>query len=573
MYRARHIVGSLALALACISVGEPSLAQTVSHNESVVGLAVQAEGRPIAQVDVVLSRSSGNTSRDEAIVARLKTLLAPMQGQAFSRALVESSLGGARSRIGAGQIGYRVLDAPTVGSVVLRIEVDTSLDAAGAEANRLMFPNLYRDDRSYLTAILGGGFGVYSDGNAWFGRPDLFTEGNPLAGNLPGRRASWGESYIEAGLGGATQLSDNAWYAFSALTGVTSWSLGQDIFRDDTRTFSSVEKAYAGLLYVDPGTGNKFSISAGRQNVTLNDGFLIHFVRGSANIGERGGTYLGPRNANEFSVDTDLTLGAWSFKGFYIDPDELPLVDGKSTFAGLNIRYAFSPDFSADASYITIPESDSFYSIPGDGRLPREGLRTLAVHVNWKRPLGMDGVWLESEFAQQSHEQFSMSARAGYALVGYHFTELPWSPSVSYRYAHASGDDPNTSRYERYDPMLSTGLGNWLQGTNFGKITSNSNLAVHRVQLNVAPRQELNLTLDWHGLRASELNNLGGNPALSQMTSSDIGNEITATARWAISRSWYFQGVASYAEPGKALRNIGADDAWTTLQANLYWTF
>lgn len=153
MYRARHIVGSLALALACISVGEPSLAQTVSHNESVVGLAVQAEGRPIAQVDVVLSRSSGNTSRDEAIVARLKNLLAPMQGQAFSRALVESSLGGARSRIGAGQIGYRVLDAPTVGSVVLRIEVDTSLDAAGAEANRLMFPNLYRDDRSYLTAM------------------------------------------------------------------------------------------------------------------------------------------------------------------------------------------------------------------------------------------------------------------------------------------------------------------------------------------------------------------------------------------------------------------------------------
>lgn len=317
---ARHIGGGLTMALACFGFGVPSLAQTGVYKASGVILASQTEGRPIAQVDVVLSRSSGNTSRDNAIVARLKRLLAPMQGQAFSRALVESSLGGPRSRIGAGRIDYRVLDAPTVGSVVLRVEVDTTAETAGEDAERLSFPNLHRDDRSYLIAILGGGFGAYSEGNAWFGRPDLFTQGNPLAGSLPGGRTTWSEGYIEAGLGGATQLGDSAWYAFGALTGLTSWSLGQDVFRDDTRTFSSVEKAYGGLLYVDPGTGNKFSISAGRQNVTLNDGFLIHFVRGSANIGERGGTYLGPRNANEFSIDTDLTLGPLSFRGFYIVP-------------------------------------------------------------------------------------------------------------------------------------------------------------------------------------------------------------------------------------------------------------
>lgn len=185
----------------------------------------------------------------------------------------------------------------------------------------------------------------------------------------------------------------------------------------------------------------------------------------------------------------------------------------------------------------------------------------------------MEGLWLEGEIAQQSHENFDISARAGYALVGYHFTDLPWSPSISYRYAYASGDDPGTPEYERYDPMLSTGLGNWLQGISFGKITSNSNLAVHRIQVNVTPQPELNLTLDWHGLSAPELNNLGGNPALSQLTSGDIGNEVSITARWAISRTWYFQGVASYAKPGKALPSIGADDPWTTLQASLYWTF
>ncbi len=209
------------------------------------------------------------------------------------------------------------------------------------------------------------------------------------------------------------------------MSALTSWSRGQDVFRDDARTFSATEKAYAGLLYVDPGTGNSLSFSAGRQNVTLNNGFLIHFVPSSANIGERAGTYLGPRNANHFSLESNLNLGSWSLKGFYIDPDELPLVDGKSTYAGANLRYAVTPDLSLYASYIAIPDSASFYAVPGGARVARKGLRTIAGHINWKWPFGLDGLWLESEIAHQSHKDFSMSARAGYGLIGYHFNDLP----------------------------------------------------------------------------------------------------------------------------------------------------
>ncbi len=49
----------------------------------------------------------------------------------------------------------------------------------------------------------------------------------------------------------------------------------------DSRTNTALEKAYGGLLYVDPETGNSLDVSLGRQTVTLNDGFLIHFVRGA----------------------------------------------------------------------------------------------------------------------------------------------------------------------------------------------------------------------------------------------------------------------------------------------------
>ncbi len=196
----------IAAALVCLGLAPPTQAQT---GPSAVGLAIQTEGRPIQRVDdVALVRTGGSDARGDAIVARLKTLLAPMEGQVFNRSLVETTLAGPRSRIGTGRIDTRILNAATVGSVVLRIEVDTVAAQTLEETERLTFPTLYRDERSYLTAILGGGFGVYSDGNSWFGRPDIFTQRNPLAGRRPGSRTTWTEGYIEAGLGGATQIGD-----------------------------------------------------------------------------------------------------------------------------------------------------------------------------------------------------------------------------------------------------------------------------------------------------------------------------------------------------------------------------
>jgi hypothetical protein len=549
---------------------------------AVVPLAGQAEGALIDQVDVVLVRGSGNAARDGAVVARLRDRLGGLEGRAYSQALVEGALAEPRQRLGSGHIAYRLANAPARSGLILRVEVDTVgpgpdtparlaglLAGGGVES----LPTLYRDGRSYLTQILVGGFGAYSDGHAWFGRPDLFAARSPLSRRLPGPRASWTEGYVEAGIGGATQIGDSPYYLYGAMTALTSWSLGQDIYRDDARSLTSIEKAYLGLLYVDPVSGNSFNVSAGRQNVTLNDGWLVHFVRGSANIGARAGTYLGPRNANDFSVVADATVGRWSFKAFYIDPSELPLVDTRSTFAGANLRYAVTPSVSVDASVITVPSSTSTFLKPDGSRLSRAGLRTVAAGLRWKRPFGIDGLWVATEAAHQSHERFAMSAWAAYGLVGYQFNAVPWTPSLSYRYSHASGDNPTTGRYERFDPLLSTGLGNWLQGVTFGKLTSNSNLAVHRIQVNLVPNPRLNLTFDWHVLRAVDLNNRGSNPAIAQLASSDLGQELSLTARWALSRQFYFQGIASIALPGKALRAIGADKPWSTLQASLYWSF
>ncbi len=228
------------------------------------------------------------------------------------------------------------------------------------------------------------------------------------------------------------------------LTGLTSWSLGQDVYRDDARSLTTVEKGYGGVLYVDPGSGNSVNVSIGRQTVTLNDGFLVHFVRGSANIGARGATYLGPRTANDFSVVVDGRVGPFSFKAFHIDPNELRLVDGRTTFTGLNLRYRITPTLSIDGTVITVPKTASTFVLPGGVRVTRESLRTTAGHIRWMNAGGVEGLWLASEIAHQTSDRLPMQAWAGYGLIGYQAARLPWSPSLSYRFSYATGDDPNT---------------------------------------------------------------------------------------------------------------------------------
>jgi hypothetical protein len=573
---ARHAIFIATVALGAIGTAGAALAQ----QGVAVPLEAQAQGVPIDRVEVVLVRGTDNPARDNAALVRLKQQTEGLVGRGYSPALIARQLAGPRARLGYGTITTRLISGRTPGTIALRVELDTATPASGPalSTNGVLagrpqsFPLLYQSDRAFFTAIIGGGFGAYSDVNPWFGDPSKFLTGSPVAGKFPGRNPSWIESYAEYGLAGAAQIGDTPFYAYGAVSAITSGSYGQDPWQDATRVWTGFERGYGGLLYIDPTTGNSFNVSAGRQNVTLNDGWLVHFVRGNANIGKRAASYLGPRNANDFSVVADAKLGPWTAKAFWIDPDELPSIDSRASFLGANLRYTFRPGLTVDATYITVARSTGSLIAPGGVRLPREGLRTYAGHFRWEQPFGADGFWLASEFAYQDHERFRMSAHAAYGLIGYQAAHLPWSPSLSYRYSYASGDNPNSASYNRFDPLLSTGLGNWLQGISLGKLTSNSNLAVHRLQFNLVPMPTLNVTFDWHILRAPERNNLGANPALATLTSSDIGQEFTLAGRWAINRNLFLQTIGSIAVPGKALRNVGANKNWTTLQASLYWS-
>lgn len=566
-----------AIALCALTGAAGALAQDAigqgQYGPSVVPLQRTATGQRIATVEVEIAASSGSDATDAAALAKARAAVAALVGRSYQPVLADTIL---RPLVADGTIRSIAQTPdfdPVQGGLTLRLALSLAPEAApAAPAAKVAFPLIHQDDRSKLTFIIGGGSGVYSDSGTWFGDPLLFNASNPLAGNLPGRSTTWPEAYLELGIGGATQIGDLPLYAYGAVSGIFSLSRGQDIFTDTDRDFFQVEKGYAGLLYADKETGNSAQLSFGRQSWTLNNGFLISMISGSSNAGERGATYLGPRNATDFSALATGQFGKASFALFYIDPNELEDLESNTTFGGMNLGYKLTDAFSLDASYISIPTSDSTYRAPGGVSLPRQGTSTYGLHGLY-RPAGEDHLWVEAEAYHQTNSNFDMSANAWYGTLGYIRKSAPWSPSISIRYASFSGDDPETPTFERFDSLMSTGFGNWLQGMSFGKVYRNANLNTLRVQVNLVPRENMNLTLDWHKLRADELNNLGANPALSSLSSRDIGDEFGATLRWAINRNYYLQLVASHALPGRALKSIGADKPWTSVQASLYVNF
>lgn len=559
-----------ALAAAWLLPGAPALAQEGSAHPNYLPLSRPGTSVPIEAVAVALSAPSGDPARDAAAVAAVEGLVSGLVGREFESIEMANLVRRMEADPAVARVAYRLFPDGANGARIA-FEVTPAAPAEAEPAQSAGFPTLVKNDRSLVTAIVAGGLGVYSDGNPWFGQPELFNASNPLAGHLPGARATWTEGALELGAGFATRLGDSDLYGFGAASGMLTWSLGQDIFTDQPRAYLAVEKAYAGLLYANPATQNRAKLSLGRQTYTLNDGFLVNMVKGSSNAGPRGATYLGPRLTNDFSVLGEAKIGAWSFSGFFINPNELEQLESNSHFLGGNIAYTFRKGLSVDATVMTVPTSNTVSATPQGRNVPLQGTTTVAGHLA-ASDLLVAGVFTEGELAYQFNDGADVSAWAGYGTIGYIARDMGWTPSLSYRYAAFSGDDPATVAFERFTAPLSTGLGIWLQGISFGKLFANTNLITHRVQFNVAPLTSLNVTFDYHRLIAGQLNNPGGNPALAQLAAHGIGDELTLSGRWALSANLYLQAIASAAIPGAALQAIGADRTWSTLQLSLYWS-
>lgn len=559
----------VALALA----GSPAADRSPVSDEPAPGVAraalppSQVDGAPVARVFYDLLGTSGSEAGDRGIRDRLEALVDVAPGGRFRAAdagLLASRL---QSVEGVAQAQVLPFAASEPGAVVVVIQVHL-LGAGETRAEPgSAFPVLSKGPRHLLRMQLSGGMGVFNDYNPWFASAPTFTSQSPIALAPPGPGSTtWVEASVEQGLAGAVQLGDAPATAFAEVTGTASASAGSDLFRDDARARNRIEKAYAGLAWVDRSGDWSVKLSGGRQNWQLYGGFLFSRFAAGANAGPHPGLYLSPRTAYQRANLFDARHGNWRLEAFEIDPAELDAFDSQSRYTGYNLRYQDTGRWEAGFTRYQVPESRSRIALATGGSVPRRGIRTASGRLGASGVLGVPGLELLGEYARQDHESVEWDAQAWYAQVRYQFNDLAWKPNLTYRRARFSGDDASTPGQEAFDAPLSSGLDEWVQGVSFKKVVTNSNLDTHRIRLNFGPDARLNYTIDYFRLEAHRT--LPGQP-------DHYGDELNFAVRWSLTPRLFLLGVAGVAWPGDAIRERTGGQArpWNTVQASLFWGF
>ena len=532
-----------------------------------------------------------NPSTDAGLNARVedqvRTALGFFPGERFSDRLIDAQTSRARRTRDVAAIDHEV-------SFGLRGGLDVTVlvtlgDASAAEAGRGMafggkFPTIYDKDGTFVRFKLDL-FGLYySNNNAWYGNPGLMLAGNPLVNGQPAGTGyeDWVEGYAHYGIYGITPVNANT-YVYGGLSAITSASLGQELFTDRTRSFSGFEDAYVGIIGGQTDArGNRFSynITAGRQRFTLANGFLI--ANTAANGDERAALQANARWSADMLALAQVRYNDTKFELFYLDPDELPLLDSKTRYAGANLEMQPVQGLQLGFSYVTSPKSNQQYFVfdPVLGApviRTREGLQVFDARFTYSpNPAGTQGPFFGAEYAVQRNRNFDMDARAGWIEAGYSWPQARWSPTVSYRVAMFTGDDPTTATYERWDPMLSGGTGEqWVQGANHFKVVQDSNVIAHRIQARFRPSPKVEIVPQLWLFRAESLTNIGGNPALTFLTDDDYGMEANVTAKWFVNRNVYVHGHIAYTVPGDAAKAAlgGAAENWLSAMLFVRYAF
>ena len=441
--------------------------------------------------------------------------------------------------------------------------------------NAADLPVLYDKDGTFVRAKLEALSLYYGNNNAWYGHPDEMLAGNPLVQGKPAGKgySNWGEAFLHYGLYGITPLTDQ-FYVYGGLSSISSGSSGQELFTNQTRGYTFFEDAYAGFITGktdEKGNRLAFNFSAGRQKFTLANAFLI--ANTAANGWDRAALQANARWAADMLVLGQFFYNSNKLEFFYVDPDELPVIDTHTGLAGVNLETRPFSGMMAAASYVTALTSDYAYYDPNGAVIgTREGLNVFDARMTYTpRPANQPGPFIGVEAAIQTHREFDMFATAGYGELGYSFVDIPWSPSVSYRLGYFSGDDPDTKTYERWDPLLSGGNGEqWVQGGSEFKVVQDSNVIAQRLQAKFRPLPKVEVVPQLWAFTADSLNNIGGNPALSFLTDREYGYEANVTIKWFPSQNWYVHGLLAYTVPGEAAQKALHNDAKDWFAAMLF---
>ncbi|MBP0048281.1 hypothetical protein H9C73_06000 [Marinobacterium sp. AK62] len=406
--------------------------------------------------------------------------------------------------------------------------------------------NLHSDNGTELNLDIEAVFGVFTS-----------EENYNLGAKSEAGGSDWQEGYIKYGISGSHAYGESGAAVYGGLNLVSSATWGDGDaggFTSGEESETDLEDAYLGWRsgkMISALGENGLDISFGRQNFSIGDGFLIN---GDAlNFGDaidqlagtdmdRGGAYwLAARKA----FDRTAVVRVGGSEGvradlFWLESNNK--AQAETELAGINAEYVI-PEGTFGLAYIEGLGVNEDY-----GYTNRDGQQTLSLR--YQGNAGVENLFLSGEIVTQDQgDNTAEDADAWYVEAGWTFADMPWSPSVNYRYA---------SFDEGFDPLFfgfNRGYGTWFQGEVAANYAGpfNSDADVHHIGVKAAPTEMLSVG----ALFFDFSDTAGGSGALD-------GQEIDLYAEWVVTPNLIISPLIGFYTPDNSDATggsqIGSDD-------------
>jgi len=183
------------------------------------------------------------------------------------------------------------------------------------------------------------------------------------------------------------------------------------------------------------------------------------------------------------------------------------------------------------------------------------------------------------DLAYEWNDRIDLEAWAGRLQAGYKFAGYAWAPQLTYAYQTFSGDDPDTPRLERFDPLFYEGSPSaWSTGSKSSMVFINSTVRAHGLALRLKPSARDSVTLRYAHIRVNELLSPiqfgqatrvdfgdGVPTVISGVTESHLSDDVFLEYSRIINRHTFLTAGFSVSFPGPGIETTVALDtpSWT----------
>ena len=376
---------------------------------------------------------------------------------------------------------------------------------ATSAAQQRPITDIYDRDGLHVRWYLQSGLNYDIENNLFWNLASVFSPQSRFNSD-----ENWLEGYAKPGVGFDKTFADGAIF-YGKISAVASRTWGTDAFDSRNQGAITLEEGYLGFR--TGGAGARFDLSVGPRELTLGSGMLI--ANGGVNGFERGALKFGPRKAWKQAAIGRIINGRQTITGYFIEPRELPSNNGRNQLAGVDFRYDAPNEDFLGFTYINVLRSESPYirAAPGGVGEPtiipdgRDQTNVVNLYFRGSHDAGPLRNWfITGDVAYQWNNRINMSAWAARGQIGYKFADTPWTPTLIYTAKYFSGDNPDTPKLERFDPLYYEGSpGIWATGAESSMVFINTNVKALEFSGAVQPSQKITVTLRYSYIAAAQL--------------------------------------------------------------------